>query len=119
MSQILVKEKKKFLTFEELCKEWSLAISHAGGITKVQVQPKEGLDLKFYYSCIVGEAYGFDNGYMITRHHGYCGECEKFGNMFYRMVIRNSQIITHYALERMFEIEKTRFVSHFNAVHVK
>ncbi len=119
MSQILVKEKKKFLTFEELCKEWSMAISHAGGITKVQVRPKEGLDLKFHDSCIVGEAYGYDNGYIITRHHSYCGECEKFGNFFYRMVVRNSQIITHYALERMFEEEKAKFVQHFNEAHVK
>jgi hypothetical protein len=114
----VLEQKKKFLTFEELCKEWSALI--AGHLPRKEFH-YQSMDLMAgiwfvdskgkdrYLSdprcCMVGEAHGDDGSY----YHS-CNECTRYSDQFYNQ--------RHIIGEESFEILKNDFVNHFNEVHI-
>ena len=112
MSQVETIQKKKLLTFEEICPEWSNHITKVG--CKYLTFPKNrftGLDGKFYdisctNCCIVGESWSKIGQPYFT---GICETCTNFSlNQF--MFCDDDEL---------FEYVKRDFVNHFNEVHIK
>jgi len=119
----ILTQKKKFLTFEELCNEWSHYISHVGGIEKIikrsampafvdSKQTERSLD--DMRSCIVGEAHNRAH-YWRFKTPTYCGECEAFSMGFYGSGSSKYCVDN----EGSFEVVKSLFVNHFNEVHIQ
>lgn len=112
MSELI--QKKKVLTFEELCPEWSALISQYGGFSKIPkifrtVRYGGKRTLSDYRRCIVGEAHGGGSYWPSVDEIGVkCSGCVSFSMSFYE---------THN--EEYYETEKSDFVQHFNEVHVK
>ena len=94
----------KILGFEEICPQWSIALSH--GFSK-----NPGLDIEEGKKCIVGEAHGFrDSAYI-------CSKCWEYSQSFVSSVYGNGQsgyIITD---NELFEYIKNEFLQHFNQRH--
>lgn len=120
----VLEQKKKFLTFEELCKEWSHYISEVGGIEKIlfgQVSCKfigsnqKTHDLTESNRCIVGEAHNGKKYWHQNLRDDYCSECDDFSMAFYGSKHSKHQVHD----EKSFEDVKSQFVEHFNEVHIK
>src|SRR5918994_476829 len=94
----------KILSFEEVCPQWSIALSHGSSTNP-------GLDIEEGKNCIVGEAHGFrDSAYM-------CSKCWEYSQSFVSSVYGNGQsgyIITD---NELFECIKNEFLQHFNQKH--
>ena len=95
-------QKKKQLTFEEICPEWSQAIQYyrkqdwTGELGK--------LNIASHKCCIIGEAHGFDRNYIFRDRPEYCKDCDDFAILF--------------CSERDFNEHKQDFVDHWNEVHL-
>ena len=83
----ILKEKKKILSFEEICKEWSAHIARSGGFEKLirnhnlqRFEAKTGFyALSSPSCCIVGESHGRMNEYgNFQNEEKYCEECYCF-----------------------------------------
>lgn len=94
----------KILSFEEVCPQWSIALSHGSSTNP-------GLDIEEGKNCIVGEAHGFrDSAYI-------CSKCWEYSQSFVSSVYGNGQsgyIITD---NELFECIKNEFLQHFNQKH--
>lgn len=93
-----------FLSFEEICPQWSLALQL--GYTN-----NPDLDIQDGKKCIVGEAHGFRNRSLR------CSKCWEYSQSFTFCTYGNKMhkyIITD---NRRFEDLKFDFVSHFNEKH--
>src|ERR671917_2127233 len=94
----------KTLCFEEICPQWSIALSHG-------FSTNPGLNIEEGKNCIVGEAHGFrDSAYV-------CSKCWEYSQSFVSSVLGNRNsgyIITDNGL---FESVKNDFVQHFNQKH--
>lgn len=94
----------KILCFEEICPQWSIALSHG-------FSTNSGLDIEDGKYCIVGEAHGFrDSAYI-------CSKCWEYSQSFVSGVYGNGQggyIITD---NELFEYIKNEFLQHFNQKH--
>lgn len=113
MEQILL-TKKKILSFEDICPEWSdfLSTAKSLNIANVQAFVFEGTDHKAYTlvdcgQCIVGEAHGRKENYSHTGNDKYCDDCFHFA--FSIFDVGNA---------RGFEGWKNKFMQHFNEMHV-
>jgi hypothetical protein len=94
----------KILSFEDICPQWSIALSHG-------FSTNSGLDIKEGKSCIVGEAHGFRNSAYM------CSKCWEYSQSFVSSVYGNGQngyIITD---NELFECIKNEFLQHFNQKH--
>lgn len=94
----------KILCFEEICPQWSIALSHG-------FSANPGLNIEEGKNCIVGEAHGFrDSAYI-------CSKCWEYSQSFVSSVYGNGQsgyIITD---NELFECIKNEFLQHFNQKH--
>lgn len=121
MTQVL-EQKKKQVTFEELCPQWSEAIRTG------RLLPGLGASTT---SCIVGEAHGFDARYSYAGD-GFCGECwnmstklvnsSKYATISLEAYLDQYSIL-HYHVDlnikhEQLEVGKERFMKHWNEAHV-
>lgn len=94
----------KILCFEEICPQWSIALSHG-------FSTNPGLNIEEGKNCIVGEAHGFrDSAYI-------CSKCWEYSQSFVPSVYGNGRsgyIITD---NELFECIKNEFLQHFNQKH--
>ncbi len=101
MSTIQI-QKKKQLTFEEICPEWSEALPE---VIHTHMFWKHGkLDIADSRYCVVGEAHGFTNEYWQPTSKKYCQECDEFSSDFCDPAI--------------LEDAKILFTNHWNEVHL-
>lgn len=108
-------QKKKEITFEELCPRWTQAINMKWIIP--------GLDVS-HDKCIVGEAHGFHPYYAYGDDEEFCQYCH---DISVRMVNlgggapvqlfdeRDDVYVDHEKLE----VYKKSFMKHWNKCHVK
>jgi hypothetical protein len=86
----------KILCFEEICPQWSIALSHG-------FSTNPGLDIEEGKNCIVGEAHGFrDSAYI-------CSKCWEYSQSFVSSVYGTDN--------ELFEYIKNEFLQHFNQKH--
>ena len=106
MSELI--QKKKQITFEELCPEWTEIIRKEEGFENVKHYEFYG-ERKLSRSdvCIVGEAWKGHSSYYWERDSNYCGSCACFSDVFLA-----SQGDKH------FEVLKQHFMEHWNVTHV-
>jgi len=122
MSQTTIQEnKKKQLTFEEICPYHACVLSAWNNLS-----PKNKL-IEHYEvnsvpaSCIVGEAYGFKDYSRIPDSQGnltFCTECVRFGGRssgFPTAFFKKKNIDINW---EKFEEIKSGFVEHWNNHHV-
>lgn len=112
MSLIITqKQKKKPLTFEQICPRWDEMLKT--GVAN------PFLDMSHPKCCIVGEAHGF------SEHYDDCDECADFS---YGRTVDGVHSFAWYFCHRRglfiedskeFERLKEDFVRHWNEVHVK
>jgi hypothetical protein len=94
----------KTLCFEEICPQWSFALSR-GFSTNPCLNIEDGKN------CIVGEAHGFrDSAYI-------CSKCWEYSQSFVSSIYGNG--LSGYFLtdSELFESIKNEFVQHFNHKH--
>lgn len=98
MSQLLI-QKRKLLTFEQICPEWAADIKKQG----LHAMTITGKGLGYIDTCIVGEAHGGDPYY-------HCEQCDYYSMRFPLMVVNSL-----HNNELQYTIDK--FVDHWNESH--
>jgi hypothetical protein len=94
----------KILCFEEICPQWSIALSHG-------FSTNPGLNIEEGKNCIVGEAHGFrDSAYV-------CSKCWEYSQSFVSSVYGNGQSGYFITDNELFECIKNEFLQHFNQKH--
>jgi protein tyrosine phosphatase len=94
----------KILCFEEICPQWSIALSHG-------FSTNPGLNIEEGKNCIVGEAHSFrDSAYV-------CSKCWEYSQSFVSCVYGNGQTGYMITDNELFECIKNEFLQHFNQKH--
>ena len=98
-------------TFEQICPRWSKKLKSKNPGRPSIVDHKR-LDIQNESRCIVGEAWGFTEQYVLPRPRKYCPRCLEFSvdiaSHFYRNCVHpNVNIDIH------------EFVAHWNKEHLK
>lgn len=111
MEQVLV-TKKKILSFEDICPQWSKYLAETQQFNFNSSAAFIGDDQKLYdlvqpKCCIVGEAHREDD-YSSELDDAYCKKCDKFSYDVFD--VRGS---------RSFEKFKEKFIAHFNQKHTE
>jgi hypothetical protein len=105
VGKVIIKIHSEFLSFEEICPQWSLAL-------RLGYTSNPNLDIQDAKNCIVGEAHGFRNRGLL------CSKCWEYsqsftfcayGNKLHKYIVTDNQ---------RFEDLKFDFVSHFNQKHL-
>jgi hypothetical protein len=101
-------QKKKQLTFEEICPLWSKKIKYKTSLANI-------LDISNYKYCIVGEAHGFTMNYSDQTDPNMCTECFQFSNGLCTGCFQFSN-----GLCGMNDLETkiANFTQHWNEVHL-
>jgi hypothetical protein len=100
MSTIQVEQqKKKQLTIEDISPRWAKVITSKRKWSKT----KDGLNIKDFKCCVVGEAHGFRKNYIWESDPEYCEECEGISSEF--------------AYVRYWDETTPEFVQHWNEKH--
>lgn len=115
MSELIQKE--KFLSFEEICKEWSKTIQDYNGWINLPEEIVNG-ELHTTNSCIVGEAYNFTQIKLYGSRFD-CEECYHYSILFcVNHPKEKTDGFRKFKTEEEFEQVKKEFVKHFNEVHI-
>lgn len=114
-------QKKKYLTFEELCPVHSNLLSNWDKLTDKQQCEEATIIHSNAHKCIVGEAFGFDSKETYGVNHQCCveygGYTYGFPRAFNRKYTPDGDLIRVDIDWKLFEERKEAFVKHFNKVH--
>lgn len=114
---------KTKLRFEEICPKWNYAIKQ--GHRPPNTRRK--MDLTLSSACVVGEAYGWNDGYEPGGRY-YCDDCSDFGLAFTNTIgvwktVNGEEVFIPYAVSKKnlkdYNSTKKEFEKHWNSRHLK